>query len=394
MTSNGLVPLIRYRDVAAAVDWLCSTFAFEKRNVVTDPDGTVAYAELSYGRGIVMLGPVGQSVLDSLMKQPDEIGGIGTQSVYVAVDDVEAHFKHARDSGARIVLEFGSDEAGDRAYAARDLEGHIWNFGAYSPWPAVMPASLAPAAEPAYVGRPSLSHAVLGGAVATLALASAAAVALFDPPQSAPRLVARAAAPAAPPAIAPPTVAPEVAQEAAALRATLEREAHARQEAARVAAAVREELAREKAARLAAESARADLEQELSRSRQAKVEADKSPSPPATAAAPSTPVPAPVLVLPASPPPAPAATAVAPTPEPPSMTGSLGDAPSDAVNQPTAAEPPPSVTVVPPPAAAEAAPPAVKPAAKKVVKPARQTRAPQKKPPPRKGGNDPFFMYD
>jgi uncharacterized glyoxalase superfamily protein PhnB len=397
MTSNGLVPLIRYRDVAAAVDWLCNAFAFEKRNVVTDPDGTVAYAELSYGRGIVMLGPVGQSVLDSLMKQPDEIGGIGTQSVYVAVDDVEAHFKHARAAGAKIVLEFGSDEAGDRAYAARDLEGHIWNFGAYSPWPAGMATSLAPAAEPAYISRPSLSQAVLGGAVATLALASAAAVALFDPPTAAPKLVARSVAPAAAPAVAPVSPAPELAQEAAALRETLEREAHARQEAARVAAAVREELSREKAARLAAETARADLEQELSRSRQAIVEADKSTSPPATAAAPSAPVPAPVLVLPASPPPAPAAaTAVAPTPEPPSMTGSLGDAPSDAVNQPTAAEPPPSVTVVPPPPAAEAAPPASPPAVKKVVKPktTRQTRAPQKKPPPRKGGNDPLFMYD
>ena len=64
MTSNGLVPLIRYRDVAAAVEWLSTAFGFEKRNVVTDPDGTIAYAELSYGRGIVMLGPVGQSVLE------------------------------------------------------------------------------------------------------------------------------------------------------------------------------------------------------------------------------------------------------------------------------------------------------------------------------------------
>lgn len=153
MTSNGLVPLIRYRDVAAAIDWLADAFGFEKRSVITDPDGTVAYAELSYGRGIVMLGPVGDSALDNLMKQPDELGGIGTQSVYVAVDDVEAHFKRARDFGAGIVLEFGSDETGDRAYAARDPEGHVWNFGAYSPWPATVTPPLPAAAEPAFAGR-------------------------------------------------------------------------------------------------------------------------------------------------------------------------------------------------------------------------------------------------
>jgi hypothetical protein len=335
-------------------------------------------------------------VLDSLMKQPDEIGGIGTQSVYVAVDDVEAHFKHARAAGAKIVLEFGSDEAGDRAYAASDLEGHIWNFGAYSPWPAIMPQRLAPAAEPAYAGRPSLSQAVLGGAVATLAIASVAAVALFDPPMAAPKFAARPIAPAA----APVTGAPELAQEAASLRDTLERESHARQEAARVAAAVREELSREKAARLAAEAARADLEQELSRSRQERAATDKA-APPATAAAPALAVPPPVLAIPASPPPAPAATAAAPAtaPEPPSTTGSLADPSRDGVNQTTAAEPPPPVTIVPPPAAADAAapaPPAPPPAAKKADKPrpARQTRAPQKKPPQRKGGNDPFFMYD
>ena len=100
MTTNGLVPLLRYRDVAAAIDWLSNAFGFEKRSVITDPDGTVAYAELSYGRGIVMLGPVGQSVLDSLMKQPDELDGIGTQSVYVAVEDVEGHFNRSRGAGA------------------------------------------------------------------------------------------------------------------------------------------------------------------------------------------------------------------------------------------------------------------------------------------------------
>ena len=267
MTSNGLVPLIRYRDVAAAVDWLSTAFGFEKRNIVTDPDGTIAYAELSYGRGIVMLGPVGQSNLDRLLKQPDEVGGAGTQSVYVAVDDVESHFKHARGAGADIVLEFGSEEAGDRAYAARDPEGHVWNFGAYSPWPAVAVPQLAAAAEPAFAGRPSRAQSILGAAVAVLAVASVAGLATLDAQKPVPRFIAAPAAPA--------TTGNDA--ETIALKETLAREAHARQEAARTAAAIREELAREREQRLAAETARNTLQNQLAQKKPAGPEAATEP---------------------------------------------------------------------------------------------------------------------
>lgn len=382
MTSNGLVPLIRYRDVAAAVEWLSNTFHFEKRSVVTDPDGTVAYAELSYGRGIVMLGPVGQSILDSLMKQPDEVGGVGTQSVYVAVDDVEAHFKNARDAGADIVLEFGSEEAGDRAYAARDLEGHIWNFGAYSPWPAAIVPPLEAAAEPAFAVRPSLGQAVLGGAVAMLAIASVAGLATLEARKPEPRFMA---APAAPPATVD-------SAETAALRETLAREAHARQEAARSAAAIREELAREKAQRLAAEAARQALQTQL---------AQRPATSPAQATVAATPPPV------AQPPSETAAAPAAPAAEP-VTTGSLGDEPSEAELSPPSDAPAPPVTVGPPtpqlPAAQTATPQPTTPSPTtsttvplqkpKAAKPRSQAQK-KTRPAPRKStGNDPLFMYD
>ncbi len=368
MTSNGLVPLIRYRDVAAAVEWLSTAFGFEKRNIVTDPDGTIAYAELSYGRGIVMLGPVGQSILDSLLKQPDEVGGVGTQSVYVAVDDVEGHFKRSRSAGADIVLEFGSEEAGDRAYAARDPEGHIWNFGAYSPWPAGAIPPLGAAAEPAFAGRPSRLQGILGGAVAALAVASVAGLATLDAQKPAPRFMAAPAAPVAPVANDAETVA---------LKETLAREAHARQEAARTAAAIRDELTREREQRLAAEAARKALETQL---------AQKPQSSPAAVAA----TPQPVSPPQAAPTP-PAATAAAPPETPPVTTGSLGEQPREAALAPTAAEPAPPVTVGP-------ATPVQKPAAASTTpakpKPVRRAQQKRKAPPKKTGGNDPLFMYD
>jgi uncharacterized glyoxalase superfamily protein PhnB len=379
MTSNGLVPLIRYRDVAAAVDWLSAAFGFEKRNIVTDPDGTIAYAELSYGRGIVMLGPVGQSNLDRLLKQPDEVGGAGTQSVYVAVDDVESHFKHSRSAGADIVLEFGSEEAGDRAYAARDPEGHVWNFGAYSPWPAVALPELAAAAEPAFTGRPSRAQSILGGAVAALAVASVAGLASLDAQKPMPRFVAIPAAPATNGNNA----------ETIALKETLAREAHARQEAARTAAAIREELAREREQRVAAETARNTLHTQLTQKNQLaqKEQLDKAqPISTVGVVTPAQEVPRPKETE------ASAATAAAPTATPLVTTGSLGEQTRAAALAPTAAEPAPPVTVGPATPVQSPTTATITPVKKK---PVRRSQAQKKKPLPKKtGGNDPLFMYD
>jgi uncharacterized glyoxalase superfamily protein PhnB len=391
MTSNGLVPLLRYRDVAAAVEWLSQAFGFVKRNVLTDPDGSVAYAELTYGHSVVMLGPVGQSVLDGLLRQPDELGGVGTQSVYVAVDDVATHFKTARAAGADIVLEFGSEEAGDRAYAARDPEGHIWNFGAYSPWPAAA-LPLDAAAEPAFAGRHTFGQAALGASVAILALVSVAGIFMLEPPRPQPRF-----------AVAPVTSAPSIAAhdpEAAALKETLAREAHARQEAARTTAAVREELAKERAGRQAAEAARMELERKLAATPQATDAAPQSKQVstqnPAQQAGQDT---AGQQAQPPAVETQPAELAATPAPstgEPPATTGSLGDEPRTTPGPPGAAEPAPPVTVAPaipqtPPAKAGS----TRAAKPKPVKPQPQA---QKKPRPpqskKNSGNDPFFMYD
>jgi uncharacterized glyoxalase superfamily protein PhnB len=391
MTSNGLVPLLRYRDVAAAVEWLSQAFGFVKRNVLKEPDGCISYAELSYGRSVVMLGPVGQSVLDGLLRQPDELGGVGTQSVYVAVDDVAAHFRNARAAGAEIVLEFGSEEAGDRAYAARDPEGHIWNFGAYSPWPAAT-LPLDAAAEPAFAGRHTFGQAALGASVAILALISVAGLFTLEPRKPQPRF-----------ATAPVTSAPSIAAhdpEAAALKETLAREAHARQEAARTTAAVREELARERAGRQAAEAARMELERKLAATTQPTEAAPQSKQVstqnPAQDAGRDTAGQKAEPPAVATPPAELAATPAPTTGEPPVTTGSLGDEPRDAVGEPGATEPAPPVTVAP---AIPQTPPAktgsTRAAKPKPVKPQPQA---QKKPRPpqskKNSGNDPFFMYD
>lgn len=126
--------MMRYRDLTESLDWLCNALGFERDCVVRDSDGAVIYAQLVLGRGMVMLGPVGESDFDALMLQPGEVGGAETQSCYLAVRDIDAHYEHAKAAGAEILIELTEDGAGGRGYCCRDPGGHIWNFGTFDPW--------------------------------------------------------------------------------------------------------------------------------------------------------------------------------------------------------------------------------------------------------------------
>jgi len=119
-SATGLVPLLRYRNVAAAVEWLCTAFGVETDALVTGDDNSVIYAQLVWGPSIIMIVSVGQSHLDGFMRQPGEVGGAETQGCYLVVADVEKHYARAKAAGAEIVLEMVGGEIGRRGYSCRD----------------------------------------------------------------------------------------------------------------------------------------------------------------------------------------------------------------------------------------------------------------------------------
>lgn len=133
-TKATVIPVLRYRNAPAAIEWLCKTFGFEKHLVVPEPDGTIAHAQLGFGNGMVMLGSVLDTEFGRLMKQPDEIGGAATQTIYVIVSDADAIYRRAKAAGAGIVLDIKDEDYGGRGFSCRDLEGHLWSFGTYDPW--------------------------------------------------------------------------------------------------------------------------------------------------------------------------------------------------------------------------------------------------------------------
>jgi uncharacterized glyoxalase superfamily protein PhnB len=117
-----ITPYLLYEDVAAALSWLTRTFGFRERMRMPGPDGTITHAEMEFGDGVVMMGCPGPDY-----QNPKRVGHV-TQNLYVYVDDVDKHFRHAKEAGAKILAEPADQFYGDRRYGAEDPEGHQWFF--------------------------------------------------------------------------------------------------------------------------------------------------------------------------------------------------------------------------------------------------------------------------
>ena len=161
--------VLRYRDPARAVTWLCAAFGFNVHHVVKASNDDMMCAQLTLGNSMFIISRVGDASFDALMKQPDEVGGAETQLTYIVVADIDEHYQRAKRSGAAIAVELGDYEEGGRGYSCRDLEGHVWSFGSFDPW------KLGPPAVPAV--RRSWSTRPLAALALTVALAGAAAAA-------------------------------------------------------------------------------------------------------------------------------------------------------------------------------------------------------------------------
>ena len=122
-TFQRVVPYLCYEDAPAAIDFLCAAFGFTEHARYPVEDGRIGHAELRAGACAVMVhSPWEGFGMDSPRNLP-----ASNAMVFCEVDDVEAHFRHARAAGATIVTEPSSGH-GSRMYRALDCEGHRWMF--------------------------------------------------------------------------------------------------------------------------------------------------------------------------------------------------------------------------------------------------------------------------
>jgi uncharacterized glyoxalase superfamily protein PhnB len=111
-----------YEDPAEAARWLAHVFQLGSWSGIPAEGDAPEWIELHHGNVALLLFPFeGQGSQDALV----------THMPWAYVDDLDAHFAHAKAAGARIVSEI--EQHGYRAYSAEDLAGRRWTFAQARP---------------------------------------------------------------------------------------------------------------------------------------------------------------------------------------------------------------------------------------------------------------------
>ena len=111
-----------YEDPAAAARWLARVFQLGSWSGIPSEGEEPEWNELHHGNVAVLLFP-----LERQRAHDEPV----THEPWAYVDDLEAHFAHAKAAGATILSEI--EQQGYRAYSAEDLEGRRWTFAQARP---------------------------------------------------------------------------------------------------------------------------------------------------------------------------------------------------------------------------------------------------------------------
>jgi uncharacterized glyoxalase superfamily protein PhnB len=111
-----------YEDPAGAARWLARVFQLGSWSGIPAEGEDSDWIELHHGNVAVLLFRLEGHRVD---------GAPVTHMPWAYVDDLDAHFAHAKAAGATIVSEI--EQHGYRAYTAEDLEGRRWTFAQARP---------------------------------------------------------------------------------------------------------------------------------------------------------------------------------------------------------------------------------------------------------------------
>jgi uncharacterized glyoxalase superfamily protein PhnB len=115
MPDFGVLPVLHYRDVRAAVTWLCRAF------------GACERLRMGEHRAQMLIGN-GAFVVAAFHGTGSAGHDAPRHSMLVRIDNVDAHMQHASEFGARILARPTDFPYGERQYTAEDAGGHVWTF--------------------------------------------------------------------------------------------------------------------------------------------------------------------------------------------------------------------------------------------------------------------------
>jgi len=123
MSKDRVIPVLTYRDIAAAYDFLINAFGFREGMLWRDDSGNVIHGEVHHGEDTIWMHRVAPEHGMHPASPATESGGLT-----IHVSDVDAHFARAKAAGAQMLSEPRDQPYGQREYGARDPDGHQWWF--------------------------------------------------------------------------------------------------------------------------------------------------------------------------------------------------------------------------------------------------------------------------
>jgi uncharacterized glyoxalase superfamily protein PhnB len=123
-TIQRVIVLLVYEDIPAAHDFLVEAFGFTPGFVHRDAGGKAVHGEVRAGELTIWLH---RAVAEFKMASPRALPA-SSAGLVVHVDDVDAHYEHARYRGGHIEGPPQDKPYGQREYGVTDPEGHRWWF--------------------------------------------------------------------------------------------------------------------------------------------------------------------------------------------------------------------------------------------------------------------------
>jgi PhnB protein len=124
---HSVTPYLSIKGAKEAIEFYKNAFGAVEAFRLPTPTGEIAHADIVIGNSHIMLS---EPCEESPMPSPEALGG-STIGIYLYVEDVDALFSRAVESGAAIVKPVEDQFYGDRTGTLKDPYGHVWFVGTH-----------------------------------------------------------------------------------------------------------------------------------------------------------------------------------------------------------------------------------------------------------------------
>ncbi len=124
---HSVTPYLIVRGGADAIEFYKKAFGAVELFRLPTPDGKIGHAEIKIGDSPIMLA---DEFTEMGYKGPQSLGG-SSVSLLIYVEDVDAVFNQAVETGATVKEALQDKFYGDRMGSVVDPFGHVWHLGTH-----------------------------------------------------------------------------------------------------------------------------------------------------------------------------------------------------------------------------------------------------------------------